>query len=86
MQVIGLLVMGAIAGRLAGTIMSGHGYGLIWDVLLGIVGSLVGGWVFSLVFGSQPNGVIISFIVALVGAAVLVAIVHLVRREPMRTA
>ena len=85
MHLIGFLILGAIVGWLAGKIMSGHGYGIIWDVVLGIVGSFVGGLVFSLIFGTQPAGLIISFIVALIGACVLVGIVHLIKREPMRT-
>jgi uncharacterized membrane protein YeaQ/YmgE (transglycosylase-associated protein family) len=85
MQLIGFVILGGIAGWLAGRLMSGHGYGVIWDVVLGIVGSFVGGWVFSLIFGTKPTGLIISFIVALIGSVVLVAILHLVRREPVRT-
>jgi uncharacterized membrane protein YeaQ/YmgE (transglycosylase-associated protein family) len=83
---IGFLILGGIAGWLAGRLMSGHGYGLIWDVVLGIVGSFIGGFIFSLIFGTQPTGLIVSFIVALIGACLLVAIVHLIRREPIRTA
>ena len=86
MHLIGFLILGAIAGWLAGKIMSGHGYGLIWDVVLGVVGAFVGGFVFSMIFGTQPTGLVISFIVALVGAIVVVGIVHLVKREPLRTA
>jgi len=52
--------------------------------VLGILGSFVGGFVFSLIFGTQPTGLVISFIVALIGAIVLVALVRMVRREPMR--
>ena len=86
MHLIGFLILGAIVGWLAGKIMSGHGYGVIWDIVLGIVGSFVGGLVFSLIFGTQPTGLIISFIVALIGACLLVGIVHLVKREPARMA
>ena len=86
MHLIGFLILGAIAGWLAGKIMSGHGYGPIWDVVLGILGSFVGGIIFSLILGTQPTGLIVSFIVAVAGACLLVAIVHLVRREPIRTA
>jgi uncharacterized membrane protein YeaQ/YmgE (transglycosylase-associated protein family) len=85
MEFIGFLIMGAIVGWLAGTIMSGHGYGIIWDIVLGIVGSFLGGWLFSLIFGTAANGLIISFIVALIGAVILVAIVHMIKREPVRT-
>ena len=84
MQLIGFLIMGAIAGWLAGKIMSGHGYGIIWDVVLGVVGSFVGGFVFSIIFGTQPTGLIISFVVALIGAVVLVALTRLIKREPIR--
>ncbi len=86
MHLIGFIILGAIAGWLAGKIMSGHGYGIIWDIVVGIVGAFLGGFVFSLIFGTQPTGLVISFIVALVGACILVAILHLVRREPIRTA
>ena len=85
MHLIGFIILGAIVGWLAGKIMSGHGYGIIWDIVLGIIGSFVGGLVFSLIFGTQPTGLIISFIVALIGACVLVAIVHLLKRESIRT-
>jgi uncharacterized membrane protein YeaQ/YmgE (transglycosylase-associated protein family) len=85
LQFIGFLIMGAIAGWLAGKIMSGHGYGILWDVVLGIVGSFLGGFLFTLIFGSQPAGLVISFVVALIGAIILVAIVHMLRRESIRT-
>ena len=85
MQLIGFLIMGAIVGWLAGKIMSGRGYGILWDVVLGVLGSFVGGFVFSLIFGTAPTGLVISFIVALIGAVILVAIVHMIRREPMRS-
>src|SRR5205823_1424089 len=66
MHLIGFLIMGAIVGWLAGKIMSGHGYGIIWDIVVGIVGSFLGGFVFSLLFGTQPARLVISFIVALI--------------------
>ena len=84
LQFIGFLVMGAIVGWLAGKVMSGHGYGIIWDIVLGIVGSFVGGFIFSLIFGTAPSGLVISFIVAFIGAVILVALVRLIRREPIR--
>jgi uncharacterized membrane protein YeaQ/YmgE (transglycosylase-associated protein family) len=84
MNLIGFVILGAIVGWLAGKVMSGHGYGIIWDIVLGIVGSFAGGFIFSLIFGTAPTGLILSFIVAFIGACVLVAIVHLIRREPVR--
>jgi uncharacterized membrane protein YeaQ/YmgE (transglycosylase-associated protein family) len=85
-HLIGFLIIGAIAGWLAGKIMTGQGFGILWDVVLGVVGALIGGSVFSLIFGTRPTGLIISFIVALIGACAVVAVVHLVKREPIRTA
>ena len=84
MHLLGFLILGAIVGWLAGKIMSGHGYGIIWDVILGIVGSFVGGFVFSLIFGTAPAGLVMSFIVALIGAVVVVGFVHMIRRQPIR--
>lgn len=85
MHLILFLIVGGIAGWLAGRIMSGHGYGPILDVILGVVGGLVGGWIVSSLLGIQATGLIASFIVALIGACILVAIVHLIKREPVRT-
>jgi uncharacterized membrane protein YeaQ/YmgE (transglycosylase-associated protein family) len=84
MHLIGFLILGAIVGWLAGKIMSGHGYGIIWDVILGIVGSFVGGFLFSLIFGTAASGLVMSFIVALIGAVLVVGIVHALRRQPIR--
>ena len=84
MNLILYLIVGGIAGWLAGRIMSGHGYGVIVDVILGVVGGLVGGWLISVLLGVHATGLIASFIVSLLGACLLVAIVHLIRREPLR--
>ena len=85
MQLIVFLIIGGIAGWVAGKLMSGHGYGVLWDVILGVIGAVVGGWLVSLIFGVQTTGLIVSFIVAVIGACILVAIVHMLRREPVRT-
>ena len=85
MHFILFLIIGGIAGWLAGKLMSGHGYGVIVDVILGVIGGLVGGWLVSTFLGIQTTGLIASFIVALIGACILVAIVHLIWREPLRT-
>jgi uncharacterized membrane protein YeaQ/YmgE (transglycosylase-associated protein family) len=79
------LVIGGIAGALAGRVMSGHGYGVIVDVVLGVIGGLVGGWLVSTLLGIQTTGLLASFIVAFIGACILVAIIHLFRRQPVRT-
>ena len=79
------IIVGIVAGWLAGVIMKGGGYGLIGDLILGLVGALVGGWLFSIILPSaEPTGLIGSLIVATIGAVVLVAIVRLIRGRPLR--
>ena len=73
------LVIGAIAGWLAGNIMKGGGFGLIGNIIVGIVGALIGGFVFGLL-GITAGGLIGSLITAVVGACVLLFIVGLVKR------
>lgn len=85
MHFIVWLIIGGVAGWLAGKVMSGHGYGVVVDVILGIVGSLIGGFLASALFGITSSGLIVTFIIAFIGACILVALVHLVKREPIRT-
>jgi len=77
---IGTIIIGILAGWLAGKIMSGGGYGVIMDLVLGLIGGVVGGWIFAQLNVAGPSGFIGSLVVATIGAVVLVAIVHLVRR------
>jgi uncharacterized membrane protein YeaQ/YmgE (transglycosylase-associated protein family) len=85
MHLIVYLIIGGIAGWLAGKIMSGHGYGPVVDIILGVVGGFVAGWLISVLLGIQATGLVASFVVSLIGACLLVAVVHLIRREPLRT-
>jgi len=77
---IGTIIIGILAGWLAGKIMSGGGYGVIMDLVLGLIGGVIGGWIFTRLNVAGPEGFIGSLVVATIGAIVLVAIVHLVRR------
>jgi uncharacterized membrane protein YeaQ/YmgE (transglycosylase-associated protein family) len=74
--IIAWLVVGLIAGWLAGLVMKGGGYGLIGDIVIGIVGAFVGGFVFSLITGGGSAGFWGSIAVAFVGAVILIAIVR----------
>ena len=75
MGIIGFLILGLIAGFLAGKIMSGHGYGIVMDMVLGIVGAFVGGFIASLLFGLDVTGFnITSLIIAFIGACIVLAI------------
>jgi uncharacterized membrane protein YeaQ/YmgE (transglycosylase-associated protein family) len=74
------IVVGLIAGWLAGQVMKGGGYGWMVDIILGILGGILGGWLFS-ALGIWPGGGIIgSLIVAFIGAVILVAITRLFKR------
>ena len=62
------IVVGLIAGWLAGQVMKGGGYGIVMDIILGIVGGFLGGWIFSLLGIWQGGGLIGSIIVTLIDA------------------
>lgn len=75
-SLIGWIIIGLIAGWLAGKLARGRGYGCITDIILGIIGSFIGGWIFTKL-GILGGGFWYSLAAATVGAVVLVAIVHL---------
>ncbi len=79
MSLIYFLVIGLIAGWLAGKIMKGSGYGILGDIIIGCVGALIGGYVFGLL-GIGGGGLIGSLIVATIGAIILVWLVRLIKR------
>jgi len=75
-SLIGWLLIGLIAGWLAGKLSRGRGYGCITDIVLGVLGAFIGGWIFAKI-GLFGGGFIYSLAAATVGAVVLVGIVHL---------
>ena len=78
------ILVGLIAGFLTGKLMSGGGYGVIMDIVVGILGALAGGFIMSHVFGAGPGGFIYSIIVAFIGAVVLTALLRLVTKGNVR--
>ena len=76
MTIIVWIVLGLVAGWLAGQVMKGGGYGVVGDIVLGIVGALVGGFLTGLVLGrDMVSGFNIeSIVVAFIGAVILIAI------------
>ena len=74
------IVVGLVAGWLAGQVMKGGGYGIIVDIILGVLGGLVGGWIFGLLGIWTGGGMIGSIIVAFVGAVILVGITRLLTK------
>ena len=74
------IIVGLIAGWLAGQVMKGGGYGILMDIVLGILGGLLGGWIFNMLGLWQGRGMIGSVIVAFIGAVILVWITRLIKR------
>ena len=79
MQFIGFLLIGAVAGWLAGQIMKGRGFGLLGNMVVGVVGAVLGGYLFSL-FGLAAGGLMGSLVTAVIGAVVLLFVVGLIRK------
>jgi uncharacterized membrane protein YeaQ/YmgE (transglycosylase-associated protein family) len=71
------IFLGLLAGWLAGKLARGRGFGCIGDVILGLIGSVVGGWIFTKLGIVHTNTFLFSLAAATVGAVVLVAIAHL---------
>ena len=82
MGIISWIVVGLIAGWLAGMVMRGGGYGLIGDIIVGVVGGLLGGWIattFMHISGGMNGINLESILVAFCGAIILLILIRLVR-------
>lgn len=82
MDILSWIIVGLIAGWLAGVVMKGSGYGVVGDIIVGIIGALIGGFLSQVLFGVNPVGGInlVSIIVAFIGAVILIAILRAVAR------
>ena len=80
MSFLWFLVVGLVAGWLAGVLVKGGGFGVIGDLVVGVIGAFLGGWLFSTLGVSAGGGLLGSIIVATIGAVVLLFIVRLVKR------
>jgi uncharacterized membrane protein YeaQ/YmgE (transglycosylase-associated protein family) len=78
MGILGMIILGGIAGWLASVLFKGKGSGLLVNIVIGIIGSIIGGWVMS-VLGFVAQGTIGSFVTAVIGAIILLAIVRAAR-------
>jgi uncharacterized membrane protein YeaQ/YmgE (transglycosylase-associated protein family) len=79
-NIIWFVLVGLIAGWLAGQLMRGGGFGVLGDIVVGIVGALIGGFLFSSL-GIYPGaGLLGAIIVATIGAVVLILLLRLIRR------
>lgn len=74
------LIVGAVAGWLAGQLVKGYGFGLVGNIVVGIVGALIAGWLFPLIGLNLGSGVFASIIYATIGAVVLLVLIRLVKQ------
>jgi len=74
------LIVGAIAGWLAGQIVRGFGFGILWNIIIGIVGAFIGVWLLTTLHIVPFAGFLGSIINATIGAVVLLVIIGFIRR------
>jgi uncharacterized membrane protein YeaQ/YmgE (transglycosylase-associated protein family) len=74
------ILIGLVAGWLGGLIVKGSGNGFLLNIVIGVVGALLGGWIFRLL-GINTTGILGSLICALAGAVVLLLVVNLIRKN-----
>ena len=79
-DLIYILFVGLAAGFLAGKIMKGKGYGLVGDLVVGLLGAIIGWWLAGML-GIGYHGILVSIIVALCGALLLLYIVRIVKKK-----
>ena len=78
-SLLGILIIGGLAGWIAGLLVKGRGQCIVMNIIVGIIGAFIGTWVFDF-FGIAAGGTIGNLIVAIVGAAILLGLLQLVRR------
>jgi uncharacterized membrane protein YeaQ/YmgE (transglycosylase-associated protein family) len=78
MHFILFVLIGLIAGAVAGRVVSGHGYGMFGDLIVGVVGAFLGGWLFAVAFGVVGRGFIVSLLTAVAGAVILLWVIRLI--------
>jgi uncharacterized membrane protein YeaQ/YmgE (transglycosylase-associated protein family) len=80
MQFVWFVLIGLVAGWLAGKLMKGGGFGVIGDIVVGVLGALLGGFLFSSVGLSGGGGLLGAIIVATIGAMILIFLLRLIKR------
>jgi uncharacterized membrane protein YeaQ/YmgE (transglycosylase-associated protein family) len=74
------IIVGAVAGWLAGLVVRGGGFGLVGNIIVGIIGAFLGGWLFSLAGFAIGAGIVNTIFTAFIGAVVLLLIVRVIKR------
>jgi uncharacterized membrane protein YeaQ/YmgE (transglycosylase-associated protein family) len=80
MEFVWFILIGLVAGWLAGMLVKGGGFGVIGDIVVGVLGALVGGFLFGFLGFSSSGGLLGSIVVATVGAVVLIFVLRLIKR------
>ena len=74
------LIVGAVAGWLAGVIVKGHGFGLVGNIIVGIIGAFLAGWLLPMLGIAIGGGIVAAIINALIGAVILLVIIGFIKR------
>jgi uncharacterized membrane protein YeaQ/YmgE (transglycosylase-associated protein family) len=80
MEFVWFILIGLVAGWLAGQLVKGGGFGVVGDIVVGVVGALIGGFLFRTLGVSSGAGLIGAIVVATIGAVVLILVLRLVKR------
>lgn len=80
MSLLVFLIVGIVAGWLAGVLVKGGGFGLLGDLVVGVIGAFIGGFLFNSMGVSSGGGLLGSIIVATIGAVVLLVLIRFVKR------
>ena len=78
MHLLLFILIGLIAGALAGRVVSGHGYGMLGDIVVGVIGAFLGGWIFATFLGVGGGGFWITLLTAFIGAVILLWLIRLI--------
>lgn len=78
--IIIILIVGAVAGWLAGLIVRGMGFGLLGNIVVGIVGAFIAGWLLPAIGISLGSGIVAAIIHAVIGAVILLVLIRLIKR------
>jgi len=74
------LIVGAVAGWLAGLLVKGYGFGLLGNIVVGVVGAFIAGWLFPALGISLGTGIVAAIIHAVIGAVILLVLIRLIKR------
>jgi uncharacterized membrane protein YeaQ/YmgE (transglycosylase-associated protein family) len=80
MFILWWIIVGLVAGWITGKLMKGSGFGVIMDIVIGIIGAIAGGFIMRALGFAGEGGMIYTIIVAVIGAVILTWIIHLIKK------